>query len=237
MKQSPSLLFSIILLVAILGLGYQVSGAIVKFKTIDRNVVVKGLSEREYPADKVIWPIQFVEAGNELTQLHTQLERTSSNITQFLRSKGISDTDVSSSRPQITDKWANQYGGGAPAAELRYTATQTITVYSEDVDAIRLVMSQISSLVKQGIVLGGDGYYQQTEYLFSRLNHVKPAMIEEATKNARQVAEKFAQDSDSRLGKIRTASQGQFSVMPRDQNTPHIKRVRVVTTLSYYLVD
>lgn len=236
MKQSPSVFFSMILLVAILGLGYQISSAIVTFKTIDRNVIVKGLSEREYPADKVIWPIQFVEAGNDLTDLYSQLEGTSSTIAGFLSSKGIIEADISYSRPQITDKWANQYGGG-PAAELRYTAAQTITVYSQDVDAIRTVMSQISSLVKQGIVLGGDGYYAQTEYLFTRLNEVKPAMIEEATKNAREVAEKFAQDSDSTLGKIRTASQGQFSVLPRDQNTPHIKRVRVVTTLNYYLVD
>lgn len=91
------------------------------------------------------------------TQLYSQLETTSSNITAFLHSKGIVNADISYSRPQITDKWANQYGGG-PVAELRYTAAQTITIYSQDIDAIRLVMSQISSLVKQGIVLGGEGY-------------------------------------------------------------------------------
>ena len=236
MKQSPSIFFSFVILIAVLGLGYQLSSAIVKFKTIDRNVVVKGLSEREYPADKVIWPIQFVEAGNDLTALYSQLESTSSNISSFLQGKWIAEADLSFSRPQITDKWANQYGGG-PKAELRYTAAKIITVYSEDIEATRKVMGEISSLVKQGIVLGAEGYYAQTEYLFTRLNEVKPEMIEEATKNARQVAEKFAQDSESKLGKIRHASQGQFSVSPRDQNTPHIKRVRVVTTLNYYLVD
>ena len=236
MKQSPSIFFSLILLVAVLGLGYQLSSAIVKFKTIDRSVVVKGLSEREYPADKVIWPIQFVEAGNDLTKLYSQMESTSSKISAFLQDKGLAESDISYSRPQINDKWANQYGGG-PKAELRYSATQIITVYSEDVEGTRKVMGEISALVKQGIVLGGEGYYAQTEYLFTRLNDVKPVMIEEATKNARQVAEKFAQDSESTLGKIRHASQGQFSVSPRDQNTPHIKRVRVVTTLNYYLVD
>ena len=87
------------------------------------------------------------------------------------------------------------------------------------------------------IVLTGNNYQSQTEYLFTRLNEVKPAMIEDATRKAREVAEKFAEDSDSRLGKIRRASQGQFSISPRDNNTPHIKKVRVVSTIEYYLSD
>lgn len=62
-------------------------------------------------------------------------------------------------------------------------------------------------------------------------------MIEEATKNARASAEKFAQDSGSSLGKIRRANQGQFSITDRDSNTPYIKSVRVVTTVEYFLKD
>ena len=74
-------------------------------------------------------------------------------------------------------------------------------------------------------------------FIFSKLNDLKPEMIEEATKNARAVAEKFAEDSKSRLGKIKSASQGQFSVEDRDSSTPHIKQVRVVSTVEYYLSD
>ncbi len=62
-------------------------------------------------------------------------------------------------------------------------------------------------------------------------------MIEEATRNARAVAEKFAADSQSRLGKLKRASQGQFTIEDRDSNTPYIKRVRVVSTVEYYLSD
>ncbi len=86
-------------------------------------------------------------------------------------------------------------------------------------------------------MLTGDDYRAQTEYLFTRLNEVKPDMIEEATRQAREVAEKFAADSNGRLGKIKKAYQGQFSISNRDQNTPHIKKLRVVTTVEYYLVD
>ena len=82
--------------------------------------------------------------------------------------------------------------------------------------------------------MGGD-YRFNVSYEFTGLNEVKPEMIEEATRNARAAAEKFAKDSDSRLGKIRNASQGQFSIANRDENTPYIKTVRVVTTINYYL--
>jgi len=100
-----------------------------------------------------------------------------------------------------------------------------------------MLMTRLSELGKQGIALAGGNYQLQTEYLFTRLNEVKPDMIEEATRQARVVAEKFAADSQSRLGKIRTASQGQFSIIDRDRNNPHIKKVRVVSTVQYYLSD
>ena len=102
---------------------------------------------------------------------------------------------------------------------------------------MRSVMSSLSELGKQGIVFTGGNYQSQTEYIFTRLNDVKPEMIEEATRKAREVAEKFASDSQSRLGKIKRASQGRFSISARDKNNPHIKKVRVVSTVEYYLSD
>ncbi len=103
--------------------------------------------------------------------------------------------------------------------------------------AVRKVMGALSELGKQGIVFTTGDYESQTEYIFTRLNEVKPEMIEEATRKAREVAEKFASDSRSTLGKIRRASQGQFSISARDKNNPHIKKIRVVSTVAYYLSD
>ena len=98
-------------------------------------------------------------------------------------------------------------------------------------------MTELSVLGKQGIVIRGHDYENRTEYLFTGLNDIKPDMIEEATRNARVVAEKFAADSDSSLGKIKQARQGQFSISDRDQNNPHMKKIRVVSTIEYYLSD
>jgi hypothetical protein len=116
-------------------------------------------------------------------------------------------------------------------------ATRSVTVYSGRVEDVRTAMGGLLELGKEGIAFTGDAYQTPVEYLFTRLNDVKPEMIEEATRNARDVAQKFANDSQSLLGKIRRASQGQFSIEPRDTNNPHIKKLRVVSTVEYYLSD
>ncbi|NDV90156.1 DUF541 domain-containing protein [Alteromonas sp. 345S023] len=216
--------------------GFQISQALSDMKTWDRVVTVKGLSEREYLADQVIWPIQFVDAGNDLVSLYDDIQDNSTAVVEFLTSKGISSDNVTIGKPQITDKLAQQYGG-SERAKYRYTATQTITVYSDNVEKVREIMQKIGSLVKQGIVLSDQRYQAQPDYVFTRLNEVKPEMIEEATLNAREVALKFAKDSQSTLGKIKRANQGRFSISSRDTHHPHIKKVRVVSTIDYTLVD
>ncbi|MBL4279679.1 SIMPL domain-containing protein [Vibrio fluvialis] len=217
-------------------LGYFVEQAAVKFKEYDRIVTVKGLSEREVPADTVIWPIQFTLADNELPTLFTTLDAQTQQVMQFLAQQGIDTQSISISAPAVIDKKAQQYGGEA-RIEYRYLATQTLTVYSTHVDLVRQAISQIGQLGKQGIVFNQDNYNNRVEYLFSGLNDIKPAMIEEATKQAREVAEKFAKDSQSSLGKIKRATQGQFSIVDRDNNTPYVKKVRVVSTVEYFLSD
>ncbi len=216
--------------------GYQLGSAALKFKEYERTVTVKGLSEREYDADVMIWPIKFTEAGNDLQSLYGSIESSTTKIKAFLESHGIENEAITHGSPSITDRSAQQWANNSQP-EFRYAAMQTVTVYSKNIPRVREVMGQLSELGKQGIVFTAADYQTRTEYLFSRLNEIKPAMIEEATENAREVAEKFAADSQSVLGKIKRASQGQFSIQPRDNNNPHIKKIRVVSTIEYYLSD
>ena len=148
----------------------------------------------------------------------------------------FNDTEISVSVPATVDRQAQAYANAADI-KFRYAATSTITVYSTKVDQVRNAMTQLVELGKQGLAIAGADYEARTQFLFTRLNDIKPDMIEAATRNAREVATRFAQDSDSQLGKIRRASQGQFSIEDRDSNTPHIKKVRVVSTVEYYLSD
>lgn len=235
-NKTSALILGAFIFLGLSALGYLLGNAAIEFKQFDRSVTVKGLSEREYTADIVIWPIQFTAAGNDLESLYNSIELNTTKIVSFLGKKGINTDEITTSSPAITDKSAQQYGGNS-RAEFRYSAVQTVTVYSKNIDAVRDVMGFLSQLGKQGIVITGGNYDSQTDYIFTRLNDVKPEMIEEATKKAREVAEKFASDSQSSLGKIKRASQGQFSINARDRNNPHIKKVRVVSTVVYYLSD
>ena len=235
-NRSGALVLGAALFFGLAGLGYQLGSAAVQVKAFERSVTVKGLSEHKYPADIVIWPVQFTVADNDLAGLYAQIEDGTGKVRAFLALNGIDPAEISVSAPEITDKSAQRYGD-AGQAPFRFTATQTVTVYSPQIDPVRAAMGNLGELGKQGIALGGGDFQAAPEYLFTRLNAVKPQMIEEATRQAREVAEKFAADSQSSLGKIRKASQGQFSIEPRDTNNPHIKRVRVVSTVEYYLSD
>ena len=235
-NNSGALLLGIFIFLGLTMLGFLLGRSAIQFKEYERTVTVKGLSEKEYQADIVLWPIQFTAADNELTHLYNSLESSTGKIRDFLQKQGIQDDEITVSPPAITDKSAQRYGN-SPRPEFRYTAMQTVTVYSSKVDLVRTTTNKLGVLGKQGIVFTGGDYQNTTEYIFTRLNEVKPEMIEEATTKAREVADKFAEDSQSRLGKIKRASQGQFSITARDKNNPHIKKVRVVSTVEYYLSD
>ena len=235
-QTGSAFMLGVFIFLGLSALGFLGGRAVVQFKTFERSVTVKGLSEREFPADVVIWPIQFTLADNTLGSLYATLESQTEEIRGFLMGQGIDSSEISVASPAITDKLAQRYGD-APRAEFRYTAVRTVTVYSSNVDRVRDAMQGLVELGKRGVVFTGEDYQNQVEYLFTRLNEVKPEMIEEATTNAREVAQKFAEDSESELGKIRRASQGQFSIEPRDRNNPHIKKIRVVSTVEYYLSD
>jgi hypothetical protein len=235
-QRSSALILGISLIIGLSALGLLLGRGAVAVKEYERSVTAKGLSEREVPADVVIWPIVFIEAGNDLNGLYESIEASKRRIEIFLASKGIQAEEINPSLPAITDKSAQQYGG-SERAEFRYSAVQAVTVYSSRVAHVRKVMGELIELGKSGIAFSSGDYENQIEYIYTGLNDIKPVMIQEATAKAREVAAKFAQDSESRLGKIKQASQGQFSIESRDKNNPHLKKIRVVTTVEYYLSD
>jgi hypothetical protein len=217
-------------------LGYFISDGIITIRALDRTVLVKGLSEREVPANVAIWPIKYNEVKNDLGELYSTIQKKNSLIVSFLKQSGFKDEEISVSLPSIVDRQAQEYRD-ATKEQFRYAGSSIIAVYTPDVTLVRKTMNDLAELGKSGIAISGQDYETRTEFLFTNLNEIKPIMIEEATRNAREVAEKFAKDSGSKLGKIKKASQGQFSINDRDSNTPHIKKVRVVSTIEYYLSD
>lgn len=222
----------------LLSLGLAVLGLFVYFGlnslgNRERVVAVRGLAEREVKADRVIWPVVYKTTGNDLPALYGQLNDVSAKIRAFLVENGIPAIDISTGAPEIVDLRADRYNTNRVAD--RYNVTLVTTVVTGKVDAARSLMSRMGELLKSGIAISANDYGNQVQYEFNGLNAIKPAMIEEATHNARKAAEQFAKDSESELGKIKSASQGLFTVSDRDSYTPYVKRVRVVTTVNFYL--
>lgn len=225
----------LLLLAGLTGSAYLLAQGARAVKLLERTVEVKGLAEREVAANVAIWPISFNLADNDLARLYSDIQQKSALIVEFLRASGFGDAEISVAPPAVVDKLAREYGNPNDGSRFRYSARATVTVYTDKVEAVRGAMSRLVELGRQGIALTSDEY--ATQFLFTDLNRIKPEMIEEATRNAREAAGKFAKDSASPLGKIRRANQGQFTIENRDSSTPHIKKIRVVSTVEYYLSD
>lgn len=220
-------------------LGMVILGVFIKLGLSDvsedvRTVNVKGLAEMEVKADHVFWPITIKVVGNDLITIYNDVKAKNAIVEKFLKDNGISESEISINAPRVQDRAADYYTN---EYKTRFNVTSTITVSSDKIDLVRELMSRQGELLKQDVAIATDYYDNPVSFIYSGLNDIKPQMIEEATKNARAAAEKFATDSDSKLGKIKSASQGQFSITDRDNNTPYIKTVRVVTNVTYLLED
>lgn len=195
----------------------------------DRVVSVKGLSTREVKADYVVWPFSFGYMGNNLQSVYSDVENMHQVVRKFLISKGFKDEEIKRGNTSVYDKWASYYG---ERPEYHYSISSSVIISTTNVDLVIANQGCQTELLSRGYIINSDQW--SIDYQFNGLNELKPEMIEEATKNARNVAQKFADDSGSRLGGIRHAYQGQFSI-EEDQYQPWMKHVRVVTTVDYSL--
>ncbi len=220
---------------SIVVLGFAIKGGIDNFVNKDHKVTVKGLSEKEVEADKVTWPILSKEIGNDLPQLYKNIANTQAIIKNFLLSNGLSESEISVNAPSVIDMNANQYSNNE--SRYRYNITSSITVTSKKVKLVRSIIAKQGSLLKEGVAIVDGGYENPVKYEYVSFAAMKPKMMEEAIDNAEKTAQQFAENSRSKLNKITSADQGQFSIEDRDSNTPYIKKVRVVTTITYSLKD
>ncbi len=215
-------------------LGLCIKAGIDNYGSRDRVVTVRGLCEKEVNANVVTWPIVTKEMGNDLPEIYNKIQSNNNAILNFLRANGITDSEISVNAPEVNDVQANAYNQREQL--YRYMVTNVIVVKSEKVDKVNELIKKQTELLKEGIAIVAGDYSYPITYDYTELNDVKPDMIAEATRNARAAADRFAADSDSNLGKIKTASQGQFSIEDRDRYTPYIKTVRIVTYITYFLV-
>ena len=225
-------LFSAALIaVGMICLGWFIKAGIDDFANKDRHVTVKGLAEREVPADKVTWSISTKVTGNDLPTLYDGLNVQTDKIKSFLKQNGLEEKEITVNPPSISDLEAREWGENNK--NFRYIISTTITVATSKVEEVNKAIFKQGELLKQGVAIE-NGY---PDYKYASFQQMKPEMMAEAIKNAQKTAEQFAEASNARLGEIQTAGQGQFEIDDRDENTPYIKKLRVVTTITYSLKD
>ncbi len=219
---------------ALVALGLTLSGLFIycgisKFANKDRAVSVKGLSTREVEADYAVWPLSYSLSGNDLPALYAQLEQVSARVKKHLLALGFEESDFRQGSVSVSNNWDSYYGS---RPEFKYTLSTSLIVSTDKVQLVVASQGKESSLLKEGLIVTTEKW--NLDYQFNGLPELKPSMIEEATQNARAVAQKFADDAQCSLGSIRRASQGQFSI-ESDEYQPWVKHVRVVTTVDYFL--
>lgn len=214
--------------------GWFAAQGMAKLRTADRFVTVKGSAEKIVDADLVVWPLSQTVGGNELETVQAQLQANTATIRGFLEGAGFKGDEIVVSPPRLEDRWAYSYGDNRPPERYRYS--NTVTLRTNRVKEALVALRRSGDIVAKGVMLNteeGGG----PEFDYTKLNDIKPALIAEATANARKSAEQFAKDSGARLGGIRSANQGVVSINDRDRGSPQVKTVRVVTTVEYFLKD
>lgn len=221
--------------------GYALGDGLRRSKMAEhRSVTVRGVSQRNVTADLATWTVDFSHQGSDFGAVQQSVDAQAHAARTFFQRAGfradeITDTDVSFSREQPKDKDGNPLGAKV------LTVHRSLQLRTADVMRARAAKSREADLLRDGVELSGSS----ATYTFTGLNALKPAMIGEANKNARDMAEQFARDSGAAVGKIKTASQGYFSVTARDGDDcddcasaaggSPFQKVRVVTTIDYDL--
>jgi uncharacterized protein len=239
---------AVILALGLIFAGWILGSQIKETKLGDHYVTVKGMVERTVKSDLAIWNISFRSSGDDFQTVLAEGNSQKQVVLAFLKKQGIADKDITIGSPNVLDREAQDYGS-IQGRQSRYVLSQTIIVNSTNVDRIAAANQQIGELLQQGVILASSPGVSGSllEYKFNGLNSIKPDMITEATKNAREAAERFAQDAGAKVGSIRQASQGSFSISAANEgsqtddsgysnaDTSIMKTVRVVTTVDYYL--
>ncbi len=187
-------------------------------------VEVKGLSERIVKADVAIWALNFEVKSNDIDSLYADIERNNNAIKSFLKEKGFEDSEINIAPVNI-------YQDTYREALFRYNSNNSVSVYTKKVDLARSASKDSLLLVKKGVTLSQNSI----NFEFSDINSIKPEMLAEAIKNAKNSASQFAKESGSRLGSVSRGNQGVFDITDKDPGSPEFKKIRVVSSLRFLL--
>ncbi|MCK0129137.1 SIMPL domain-containing protein [Erythrobacter sp. F6033] len=211
--------------------GYLLGDGLLRAKEAERSVTVRGLAERDVTADLATWTISYSASATDLGEAQGKVRSDTNAIESFFEDLGFPENALQPTGANVSS-YTNR-------GVTTYTVRQRLSLRTNDIERAQQAVAQQFDLVSRGVFLEeGSGM----SYTFTGLNDIKPEMVAEATKNARDSAQQFAQDSGAGVGAIKDATQGYFSIEARDgdgggwgkSDSPY-KKVRVVTTVNFSL--
>ncbi len=233
--RNVTLIAALVLAIGIIAGGYLLGDGLRRARMADRAVTVRGLAERDVTADLATWTISFTAQGNELGAVQAESDRDARTIAEFFRAAGFPANAVNDAGGSVSQYFDSNRG------ENNVTVNRRVQLRTTDVARARRANARQFDLIRRGVAIQEGSAVQ---YIFTGLNRIKPRMIADATRNAREGAQQFAQDSGTQVGGIRSATQGYFSVGARDGDATEegsgghdspFQKVRVVTTIEFYL--
>ncbi len=241
MNSSPPNRLSLIIPALLLAVGIALAGlfaskTLYNAKVAINTAEVKGLAERRVEADRAYWTIGHAVAASsreEVPQLYNQAQAEQNKIIELLKQNGVEDSEIT---PGVINYDVNEYRNkDQQLVDIKYVLRGSVTVETDKVDMLAKVRTNLNQLVAQGMHIDNN----TPAYHFTKLNEIKPDMLQEATLNARIAANEFAENAGVKVGAIRHARQGGFTVVDVGANHGDTKKiekdVRVVTTITFYL--
>lgn len=202
------------------------------YRSFDRYVEVKGLAEEIVMADQASWQINVAYSSDDLKDIYRNINQQQNTIINFLQQKGINNKDIQKQTISIIDNSNNNYNNNNNLK--KYAATSGITVNTNNINNLQHANANINSLVESGVLITST----YGSYLYTKLNTIKTQMINQALLNAKITANQFATQTNGKLGGIKNASQGLFTITAPDGNfndTSIQKKVRVVTSVQFFI--
>lgn len=215
--------------------GWAVGNGLERFRMADRSITVKGLAEMNVESDFAVWPLSFRRAGNEFGDVQQALAADRDKVVAFLKQAGIEESEIEIRPLQVTDVYSREYS--QPNQPFRYTGNGQVLVKSPRVAEVAKAALGVDPLIQAGLAIQSD---IGPSYQLRGFNEVKPALLSEATRNAREQATQFAEEAGARLGPLKSANQGVIQIssdggMHVDSASAQTKRLRVVSTFVYEL--
>jgi hypothetical protein len=237
---------AIIVAVGVAAAGYWIGGGAARLRSLPRTVTVKGLVEKEVKADQAIWKLGLRRASADLKDAQAKLSSDREAVQAFLVTQGFKENEIEREPTRTLDKLAREYGESRGSDPLRYVVTASLVVKTSRVDLVRTALGATDELLKGGVPLDGEaqGGAANPRFIVSKFNDLRPQLLAEATQNGRAMAQQFATDSGSQIGRIRSANQGMIQIFGADGNDesgPYsptstlVKKIRVVSTFEFEL--